>query len=211
MLYLMKTCHLKLSIRTKALSPEESKAISVAVQLANPYEVAEAAMKIPSLRNAVKNVFLEDVNIQCSNLCARKSTQPSILRVPSEHHKSLTEFNWTNILKEMKERAPNVLDFMVAMAVPQLKGNDGRQIMPLCTAYGILMNVRCRELSLIQKMNAVLLGVGSATKRVRQCLISFYYSYILDNRYYYCLFLKFNLIRTFNINMLYNLITINMT
>lgn len=51
------------------------------------------------------------------------------------------------------------------MAVPQLKGNDGRQIMPLCTAYGILMNVRCRELSLIQKMNAVLLGVGSATKR----------------------------------------------
>ena len=68
----------------------------------------------------------------------------------------------------MKELAPDVLDFMVAMAVPQLKGHDGRQIMPLCTAYGILMNVRCRELSLIQKMNAVLLGVGSATKRVRQ-------------------------------------------
>jgi hypothetical protein len=84
------------------------------------------------------------------------------------------EFRWNNILTEMKERAPDVLDFMVAMAVPQLKGSDGRQIMPLCTAYGILMNVRCRELSLIQKMNAVLLGVGSATKRVRQYLISFY-------------------------------------
>lgn len=89
----------------------------------------------------------------------------------------------------MKERAPDVLDFMVAMAVPQLKGSDGRQIMPLCTAYGILMNVSCRELSLIQKMNAVLLGVGSATNRVRQYLTSFY-SYILGNRHITILFLK---------------------
>lgn len=185
----MKTCHLKLSIRTKVLSPEETKAISDTVELASPYEVAEAAMRISSLRNAMKNVFLKEVDKQCSNLCARKSAQPSVLRVPSEHHKSLVEFHWNNILTEMKERAPDVLDFMVAMAVPQLKGSDGRQIMPLCTAYGILMNVRCRELSLIQKMNAVLLGVGSATKRVRQYLASFY-SYILGNRHITILFLK---------------------
>ena len=198
MLCLMKTCHLKLSIRTKVLSPEETKAISAAVQLASPYAVAETVMKMSSLRNAIKNVFLRGVDNQCSNLCARKSAQPSVLRVPSEHHKSLVEFQWHNILTEMKERAPDVLDFMVAMAVPQLKGSDGRQIMPLCTAYGILMNVRCRELSLIQKMNAVLLGVGSATKRVRQYLISFH-SYILDIHYVFILFLKSNSIRTFNI------------
>ena len=58
----MKTCHLKLSVRTKVLSPEETKTISAAVQLANPYEVAEAAMRIASLRNAIKNVFLKEVN-----------------------------------------------------------------------------------------------------------------------------------------------------
>jgi len=189
-IYLMKKCHLKLSIRTKVLSPEETKAISDAVQLASPYEVTEAAMRISSLRNAMKNVFLKDVDKQCSNRkCARKSAQPSVLRVPTEHHKSLVEFHWNNILTEMKERAPDVLDFMVARAVPQLKGSDGRQIMPLCTAYGILMNVRCRELSLIQKMNAVLLGVGSVTKRVRQYLTSFC-SYILGNRHITILFLK---------------------
>lgn len=149
LLYLIKACHLKLSIRTKVLSPEETKAVSAAVQLASPYEVAEAAMRISSLRNAIKNVFLKEVDKQCSNLCARKSAQPSVLRVPSEHHKSLLQFHWNSILTEMKERAPGVLDFMVAMAVPRLKGSDGRQIMPLCTAYGILMKVRCRELSLI--------------------------------------------------------------
>ena len=164
----MKACHPKLSIRTKVLSPEETKAISAAVQLASPYEVAEAAMRKSSLRNAIKNVFLKEVDKQCSNLCARKSARPSVLHVPSEHHKSLMQFHWNNILTEMKERAPDVLDFLVAMAVPQLKGSDGRQIMPLCTAYGIPMNLRCRELSLKQKLNAVLLGVGSATKIVRQ-------------------------------------------
>ena len=168
MIYLMKACHPKLSIRTKVLSPEETKAISAAVQLTSPYEVAETAIRKSSLRNAIKNVFLKEVDKQCSNLCARKSARPSVLRVPSEHHKSLVQFHWNNILTEMKERAPDVLDFMVAMAVPQLKGSDGRQIMPLCTAYGTLMNVRCRELSLKQKLNAVLLGIGSATKRVRQ-------------------------------------------
>ncbi|XP_015752924.1 PREDICTED: uncharacterized protein LOC107332688 [Acropora digitifera] len=65
----------------------------------------------------------------------------------------------------MRERSPDVLDFMATAAIPKLKGYDGRQVMPFCTAYGILMNVRCRELSLVQKINAVLLGVGGATKR----------------------------------------------
>lgn len=124
LLYLIKACHLKLSIRTKVLSPEETKAVSAAVQLASPYEVAEAAMRISSLRNAIKNVFLKEVDKQCSNLCARKSAQPSVLRVPSEHHKSLLQFHWNSILTEMKERAPGVLDFMVAMAVPRFKGSD---------------------------------------------------------------------------------------
>lgn len=138
-----------------------------AVQLANPHQIAEAAMGICSLRNAIKNVFLKEVDaLQCSNLWARKSAQPSVLHVPREDLVSLVEFSWDDILTEMKECAPDVLDFKVVMAVPKLKGNDGRQVMPLCTAYGILINVRCRELSVIKKMNAVLLGVGSATKRV---------------------------------------------
>ena len=103
--------------------PEETKDIFTAVQLANPHQVAEAAMRISSLRNAFKNVFLNDVDAQCADRCARKSAQPSVLRVPGEKHKtSLVKFSWNDILTEMKERAPDVLDFMVAMAVPKLKG-----------------------------------------------------------------------------------------
>lgn len=148
------------------MSPEDCKPVVVSTQSADPHQIAEAVMKIPLLRNAVKNVFLKDVDLQCEKLCVRTTGQPSVLREPCKNPKSLVEFKWETILTEMKERAPDVLDFLVAMAVPKLKGNDGRQIMPLCTAYGILMNVRCRELSLVQKVNAVLLGVGNATRRV---------------------------------------------
>ena len=63
------------------------------------------------------------------------------------------------------------ISWLLWLYIPKLKGNDGRQVMPLCNAYGILMNVRCRELSLVQKINAVLLGVGGARKRVSEFVI----------------------------------------
>lgn len=66
---------------------------------------------------------------------------------------------------EMSQHAPDVLDFLVTIAVPQMKRDSEQQIPPLCTAYGILMNSRWRELSLIQKVNSIL-GFGNATERV---------------------------------------------
>ncbi len=66
----------------------------------------------------------------------------------------------------MKQRAPDVLDFLVAIAVPQIKQSAEQHVPPLCTAYGILMNCRWKELSLIQKINGILLGFGNATERV---------------------------------------------
>ena len=109
-----------------------------------------------------------------------KSAQPSVLCVPSEHHKSLVEFHWNSTLTEMKEHAPDVLNFMVAMAVLQLKGSGGRQMMPLCTAYGILMNVRCREPSLIKKNECCFAGCPKCNKK-GQTIPHIFSSYLLDN------------------------------
>ena len=162
------------STMKEVLSPEEMKTSCA-------HQVAEAAMKISCSRNALWNVFLKpEVDAQWAMLCVRKGAQPSILRVPSEHLKTLVEFHWDNLLREVRERALDVLDFMTTVAVPKLKGYDGRQVMPLCTAYAILMNVRCRELSLVQKMNAVLLGGGGATKRVSKNHIHFH---VLDTNF----------------------------
>jgi len=67
---------------------------------------------------------------------------------------------------ELHERAPEVLDFLVTVALPRANKCEEKNIPPLCEAYGILMNIRWQEFSLIQKINTILLGVGHTTARV---------------------------------------------
>ena len=122
-------------------------------------------MEVPSLKRCIQTLILENVDSQCTKLCVKTKGVPSVLRSSREEQKNLTSFTWMQILNEMKDRAPDVLEFLATIAVPNLK-DDGRQVAPLCVAYGVLMNQRCKELSLIQKINSILLGTGSATKKV---------------------------------------------
>ena len=77
----------------------------------------------------------------------------------------LKNFSWEKVITEMKERVPDVLDVLAAVAIPNVTAHEdsAKQIAPLCTAYGILMFTRWKELSLIQKMNSILLSTGHAT------------------------------------------------
>ena len=70
----------------------------------------------------------------------------------------------------MKERVPDVLYVLVAVGIPNVRAHEDseKQIASLCTAYGILMFTRWKKLSLIQKMNSILLSTGHATERVSQ-------------------------------------------
>ena len=69
-------------------------------------------------------------------------------------------------MMELRERAPDVLDFLVTVALPQAKKCEEQNVPALCEAYGVLMNIRWQELSLVQKINTILLGVGHTTARV---------------------------------------------
>ena len=48
----------------------------------------------------------------------------------------------------MKERVPDVLDVLAAVAIPNVTAHEdsAKQIVPLCTVYGILMFNRWKEL-----------------------------------------------------------------
>lgn len=72
-------------------------------------------------------------------------------------------------MMEMKQHVPDVLDVLLSISSPAIKGNDEKQIPPLCTSYGTLMNSRWKELSLIQKVKGIILGVGGATVKVLYC------------------------------------------
>lgn len=124
---------------------------------------AEAVMRIPEVKKCVQKLILKDIDEQCQQLCVKTRGQPSVLRASKEV--VLNSFSWMKILNEMKERSPDVLEFLVTIAAPTLK-EDGRQVPPICEAYAMLMNIRCRELSLVQKINTIVLGRGGATKKV---------------------------------------------
>ena len=64
------------------------------------------------------------------------------------------------------EKIPRSMDFLVTICLPRAMDDDDSKIPRLCTSYSILMNTRWNELCLVHKMNAVLLGVGSATAKV---------------------------------------------
>ena len=121
-------------------------------------------MEIPELKKCVIVLFLNDISEKCKKLCVITKS-PSVLRVSREQQRNLAEFKWITVLREMKERVPEVLNILMAIAVPRIK-NDSSQVAPLCTAFGILMHTRNRELSLVQKLNTVVIGAGHATKKV---------------------------------------------
>ena len=145
-------------------SIQKSKLIDEIVK-GSPTYLARAIMEIPQLRKGVISSFLEDIGNKCIKLCAKTTEKPSILRVSREQQKNLADFTWISVLREMKERVPDVLKILVAIAAPRIK-NDCSQVAPLCTAFGILMHARNRELSLLQKLNTVVIATGNATKKV---------------------------------------------
>lgn len=130
----------------------------------SPTYLAKVAMDIPQVKRCVFTLVMNQINEQCRKLCAKTTEKPSVLRVSRKAQKNLSTFKWIDILREMRERAPDVLDFLVTIGVSHVK-EDGSQVAPLCVAFGILMNVRSRELSMVQKIATVILGSGNATKR----------------------------------------------
>jgi hypothetical protein len=152
------------------LTEKEAKKLFLAVNTRLPVEICRVIFSLPSLRSSVKYSMMKEIDDQCSKLCIRKrrntGQEPSVLHVKrKDTKKQLEKFTWTNVLEEMKERAPDVLDFLCSISVPKLKDTD-KQVAPLCVAYGILLNNRWKELSLIQKIVTTLFGVGHCTAKV---------------------------------------------
>ena len=129
-----------------------------------PKQIASAIMGIPVIEQCVKEIIPNKMNKDCKILCSKKS--PSVLHTPRSKHSELAKvFSWSDILNETKEREPDILNIFTTIAAPQLR-LDGRQVPPICMAYALLMNTRNRELSMVQKMNTVVIAAGHATEKV---------------------------------------------
>lgn len=126
-------------------------------------------VSIPPLKNALKLIYLKELQEQSKSFCKKKE-DPSILRVGSKCYQELVSFGWAKLLTEWEEKAPDVLDALTTIAVPEntlLRPQRADAIIPpLCVSFSTLLNTRNAELSLVQKMVTALLGIGGCSKMV---------------------------------------------
>ena len=131
-----------------------------------PQDFATMIWSVPLLKNALKLLYLKELQQESKSLCKKKE-DPSVLRVDLKCYQQLISSSWVKLLTEWQERAPDVLDTLSAIAVPDNYLSSPQRadaiILPLCTACSILVNTRNAELSLVQKMVAVVLGLGGCS------------------------------------------------
>ena len=108
---------------------------------------------------------------------ARKS-EPSVLR--QRLYDGMSDEGWmSEVLKEMATRCPIVNKIILSLLESSIypeKKNPG-----ICLIYGIIMFLRCHELSRIQRINSVLLVQGHASVNVSrsECLCFFIIIYVV--------------------------------
>ena len=110
-------------------------------------EIAKEILNVDNIKGAIKLQLLKEIDGQCQSLRVRTRGEPSILKNTSVE--SLKRVDWCNVMKEMKDRAPDILDFIATVAAPRLKKNVDGQVPPVCMIYAMMMNQRWQELSLV--------------------------------------------------------------
>ena len=86
--------------------------------------LAQQIMEVPSLRRCILTVILQNIDQQCTKLCVKTKGTPSVLRLSRKDQNKLTSFTWMQILNELKDRAPDVLEILTTIAVVQVQWID---------------------------------------------------------------------------------------
>ena len=80
--------------------------------------IPKQVLSVDSIKGAIKLQLLKEIDDQCQSLCVRTRGEPLILRDTSVE--ALESVDWCNVMKEMKNRAPDILDFIATVAAPKL-------------------------------------------------------------------------------------------
>ena len=133
--------------------------LTTAVKTGVPSVVVDVIYSVPSLKTIFKANILQELNEKCTELC--KKNTPSILR--KNQYPDMVGFDWNSILNEISQRCPLLLDVLATTIGSKL---TPKTIPSICLCYGILMQKRNHDLSLIQRINTILLAEGNAKKQV---------------------------------------------
>ena len=144
-----------------SVSAQDLANLQEAINIGELPVITSAIVSVNSLKQNVKDNLLHELDEECKHLCLR--SEPSELRM--NKFCDMVGFEWKKLSSEMSSRCPFLLD--VHLIVMNKSKEELTQIIPrLGLCYAILMQTRNRELSLVQRLNTVLLTHGNAKKEV---------------------------------------------
>lgn len=148
-----------------SLTTQDQTKLHNAINTGVPSIITHAIESVASLIRNLKESILHELDNECKNICLRG--KPSELR--KNKFCNMAGFEWQKLSSEMSIRCPFLLD--VLLTVMDKSKEECIEIIPrLGLCYAILMQTRNKDLSLVQRLNTVLLTNGNAKKEV--CLIT---------------------------------------
>lgn len=117
-------------------------------------------MSVKELKQSCEEILLKELDEQCKGLCARKN--PSVLR--NNNFEDMVNFDWLSLLDELQNRCPFLLK--VFHTITAKKKTQAELAPCIGMAFAILMMQRNHELSLVQRINTLIMTEGNAKKQV---------------------------------------------
>lgn len=121
--------------------------------------------RCPSVLTALKLSITDEISTACQKLCRR--TDGSVLYGNS--YESLRDFDFDRVWSEMEKNIPYLIEIMNAVSGTNtgIEGTKRDLRVKFSFLYSILMSERWHELSLLKRVNTILIIEGGCTKQVR--------------------------------------------
>jgi len=121
----------------------------------------------PNVLSEIKKAIVNDINSSCQSLCKR--TNGTYLYGSRSIYTNMSEFQFQKIWDEVKTTNPFLIDVLNAVSGGKCSPDETKSDLQIKYSfiYSILMSVRWHELTLVQRVNTVLMIEGGCTKQVQ--------------------------------------------
>ena len=130
-------------------------------------KISEIIFCSDDIRKRIVNMHVTESHKIISSLGKRKYEQSVLMQKSFD---SLKKFNLFNVIDEFKTQFPDLMAQILAIMMKQENNvlyTEMEKVIPrLATIYGIMMQTRNKELSLIQRVNSLLLFDNICDRKV---------------------------------------------
>ena len=135
------------------------------------HHLAECLLSIPTLHSSIVRILTCEIRASVKTMTARIHGASILMK---KSYTYLLHFNWDNILVEMCTKFPDLLTLCLALMVPSSSSHDvytmDKVVPKLCSVFGIMLQHRVHDLSLVQRIVTVCLQDSISDQKVLNCL-----------------------------------------